>query len=315
MSVVKRLLHPHYVANVLLAMTYPVQQLIAHPDLLSQTSVATYSRWLLPAMVVMAIKVKGSQSAEELVSIIALYLKVFCVYGFWTVSDDRLLAWGTSWSGSWRIVIFLFAWLVTFIAFPQPSYQGPSKVLYLDPQQLEYLTTPGNKGPLSPNTSSSTKLKNRKKTAKIVELDDNGNDIQEIEQNSDKGAKSELDPSHYWVIAFNATWSSPCRHFEAPLARCSINVQFGRIDMDLVPEGDDIAAKHKINLAATTLDLPTLILFKDGQPLKRLPPKVGTMAAGEVLGKVGWDRSESSVVQAFELAALGTGKESFATKS
>lgn len=93
------------------------------------------------------------------------------------------------------------------------------------------------------------------------------------------------------------------------------NVNFAKIDMDLVPEGDQIAEKFKISLAATTLDLPSLILFKDGKALKRLPLKIGTMAAGEVLGKVGWDRSESSVVQSFELATLGSGKESFVTQS
>jgi len=85
--------------------------------------------------------------------------------------------------------------------------------------------------------------------------------------------------------------------------------------MDLIEEGDQIAERFKINLAATTLDLPTLILFKDGKALKQLPLKLATKVGGEVLGKVGWDRSESSVSQAFELPLLGTGKESFTRES
>ncbi|KAI9234305.1 MAG: hypothetical protein BYD32DRAFT_423855 [Podila humilis] len=320
MSVVKRLLHPHYVANSILATAYPVRQIVMHPELVSSTSVATYSRWLLPAMAILSIKVKGSQSAEELVSVIALYLKVFSVYGFWIISDERISLWGSSWSGSWRVFLFLLVWLAVFIAFPQPSYQGPSNVIWLDASQLEYLTTPGNKAPSSSSSTSSTKLRNRKDNAKIVELDENGDEIDQDKEELSEGKKTELDPSHYWIIAFNTTWSSPCRHFEAVLARCSItyekkNVHFAKIDMDLVSEGDQIAEKFKISLAATTLDLPSLILFKDGKALKRLPLKIGTMAAGEVLGKVGWDRSESSVVQSFELAALGSGKESFVTQS
>jgi thioredoxin-like negative regulator of GroEL len=94
------------------------------------------------------------------------------------------------------------------------------------------------------------------------------------------------------------------------------DVHFAKIDMDLHPEEEDhIAEQFKISLAATTIDLPTLILFKDGKPLKRLPAKLSTKVGGDVLGKVGWDRSESSVVSAFELAKLGTGRESFASSS
>ncbi|KAG0086870.1 hypothetical protein BGZ93_003985 [Podila epicladia] len=320
MSVVKRLLHPHYLANSILATVYPVHQIVMHPELLSTASVATYSRWLLPAMIILSVKVRGSQSAEELVSVIALYLKVFCVYGFWAISDERIPLWGSSWGGWWRVFLYLLAWLVIFIAFPQPPYQGPSNVIWLDASQLEYLTTPGNKVSSSSGSTSSTNLRNRKDKSKIVELDENGDEIDQDGEDQSKGKKTELDPSHYWIIAFNTTWSSPCRHFEAVLARCSItyekkNVHFAKIDMDLVPEGDQIAEKFRVSLAATTLDLPTLILFKDGKALKRLPLKIGTMAAGEVLGKVGWDRSESSVVQSFELVALGSGKESFVTQS
>lgn len=118
MSVVKRLLHPHYVANSILATAYPVHQIVMHPELLSTASVATYSRWLLPVMVILSVKVKGSQSAEELVSVIALYLKVFCVYGFWAISDERIPLWGSSWGGWWRVFLYLLAWLGKWIDSP-----------------------------------------------------------------------------------------------------------------------------------------------------------------------------------------------------
>lgn len=85
--------------------------------------------------------------------------------------------------------------------------------------------------------------------------------------------------------------------------------------MDLYGEGDQIAERFKISLAATTIDLPTLILFKDGKALKRLPVKLWAKVGGDVMGKVGWDRSESSVANAFELAKLGTGRESVASPS
>ncbi|KAF9574572.1 Thioredoxin- transmembrane protein 2 [Mortierella alpina] len=329
MSLAKRLSHPHYVANVCLAAAFPAYQLITHPESLNNSTIAAYLRYLLPATVVLYIKVMSSHSAEELVSVIALYLKVYSLYGFWTIAEDREMIWGGSWSGWWRVASYLFAWLCIFIVFPQPPYQGPSKIIALDPKKLEFLTTPvpqSGKGKGRAEDHSATR--NRGSAAKITELDDNGelvdDDVGLTRQVKDQSREkfktpfgSDLDPSHYWIIAFNATWSSPCRHFEAVLAGCSIkyekkNVHFGKIDMDLFVEGEQIAQRFKINMAATTLDLPTLILFKDGKALKQLPLKLGTKLGGEVLGKVGWDRSESSVLRTFELTNLGTGKESFA---
>ncbi|KAF9133892.1 Thioredoxin- transmembrane protein 2 [Mortierella sp. 14UC] len=343
MSIVLRILHPHYVINALLALSYPIYQVINHPDLLSQSSIGTYSRYLLPALALIVIKVRGAQSAEELVSVFSLYMKVFSLYGYWAISNERIEFWDTTWSGSWRFVFFMLAWSVVFIALPQPPYQGPSKVIWLDSAQLNFLTTPGEKKSKGKgHADEHSNVKSRHSSAKIVELDEDDEELLDDEQeaenpyhhhehgqhcNHDHGhdhgqlhprqkATSDLDPSHYWIIAFNATWSSPCRYFEAAHANCSIkydrvNVHFAKIDMDLFADGDEIAERFKINLGATTLDLPTLILFKDGKALKQLPPKIPTKVGGEVLGKVGWDRSADSVESAFELAKLGTGKESF----
>ncbi|KAG0301144.1 hypothetical protein BGZ98_008596, partial [Dissophora globulifera] len=313
MSLAKRLLHPHYISNVVLASTYTAYQLITHPELLSSSSVAAYSRYILPAGILLTIKVRGSQSAEELVGVVALYIKVYSLYGFWSIARERATLWGMSWSGWWRVVLFLFAWFVVFITFPQPPYQGPSKIVWLDASQLEFLTTPDLSK--SKGKGRASVLKNRSSTSKIVELDDNGDPLEDEQQHHDhdhyghdhhghdhhghdhhghdhahhhdkKETVAELDPTDYWIIAFNATWSSPCRNFEAVLAGCSIKydkkrVHFAKIDMDLVPEGDAIAERFKISLAATTLDLPTLILFKDGKALKQLPLKLGTTVGGE----------------------------------
>ncbi|CAO3573271.1 unnamed protein product [Mortierella alpina] len=238
MSVVKRLLHPHYVASVCLAVAYPAYQLITHPESLNTSTIAAYLRYLLPAIVLLYIKVKSSQSAEELVSVIALYLKVYSLYGFWTIAEDRAVVWGGSWSGWWRVAFYLFSWLSVFIAFPQPSYQGPSKIRSLDPSELEFLTMPAQlsskgKGRADDHSAAT----NRGATAKIMELDDNGEPVDENRVPTPQSVKdqsrekikassgSDLDPSHYWIIAFNATWSSPCRHFEAVLAGCSIKYE------------------------------------------------------------------------------------------
>ncbi|KAF9977224.1 Thioredoxin- transmembrane protein 2 [Actinomortierella ambigua] len=352
MSLVKRLLHPHYVVNVALALSFPVLIAIEHPDYISSKTIAPYLRYLLPVLVLLFLKIKGAQSAEELVSVLALYGKTLSAYGFWYIQDDRFALAGSSWNGRWRLFIFLFTWMAMFSLFPLPPYQGPSKVLQLNLAQLDYLSTPGvTKSGEQQAGSSTTKRSNkpthrRPQSAKIVEIGDDGeplesDDSEEDDQQQDSSSPpqeeseankefwhatsgtmklSDLDPSHYWVISLNTTWSSPCRYFEAVLARCSLrysraNVHYAKVDLDMEPGGEEMANRFRISMQATTIDLPTLVLMRNGEVLGQLPQKANTRIGGEVLGKVGWDRSESSVVSAFELAQLGTGRESFAKKN
>ncbi|KAG0229549.1 Thioredoxin- transmembrane protein 2 [Actinomortierella wolfii] len=350
MSLVKRLLHPHYVLNVALAISFPIVLAIEHPEYYNSKNIAAYLRYLFPVLALLFMKIKGSQSAEELVSVLALYGKTLATYGFWYIQYEGFTFAGSSWNGRWRLALFLASWMLIFALFPQPPYQGPSNVLQLNLAQLEYLTTPRNaKGKETGSSSATAKRTNksthrRPQTAKIVEIGEDGEPLESDEdddqeknqegsstqaesevdkefwQNNSESTKlSDLDPSHYWVISFNTSWSSPCRYFEAVLARCSIkysraNVHYAKVDLDMEPGGEEVANRFRISMQATTIDLPTLILFRNGEVLGQLPQKANTKIGGEVLGKVGWDRSEESVVKAFELAQLGTGRESFAKK-
>jgi hypothetical protein len=112
--------------------------------------------------------------------------------------------------------------LAVFIQLPQPPYQGPSKVITLNSTQLQLLTTPNQskKSKGKERADISSELRSRT-GAKIVELDEDGNPMKGDDDVQDD-AVSELDPNHYWIIAFTTTWSSPCRYFDAVLARCSI---------------------------------------------------------------------------------------------
>ncbi|KAG0268784.1 Thioredoxin- transmembrane protein 2 [Actinomortierella ambigua] len=342
MSLVKRLLLPHYVLNVALAISFPVLIAIEHPEYISSKTVTPYLRYLLPVLALLFLKIKGAQSAEELVSVFALYGKTLSTYGLWYIQDDRFNFAGSSWNGRWRLFLFLFLWMVIFSLFPLPSYRGPSNVWQLNLAQLDHLSTSGVRqsgerqaGSSSAAKGSSMVTHRRPQTSKLAEIDDDGEPLKSditgeddqqdgsslSKEESDGTMKlSDLDPSHYWVISLNTTWSSPCRYFEAVQARCSIkysraNVHFAKVDLDMEPGGEEMANRFRISMQATTIDLPTLVLMRNGEVLSQLPQKANTKIGGEVLGKVGWDRSEQSVVSAFELAQLGTGRESFAKSS
>jgi len=84
-------------------------------------------------------------------------------------------------------------------------------------------------------------------------------------------------------------------------------VHFGKLDVERWPT---LAKEYEVSLSPTSLDLPTLILFKNGKEIKRLPDKTGG-ADNEELKKIksqllkntkttwdrlGWDRSMVSLV-------------------
>ena len=127
--------------------------------------------------------------------------------------------------------------------FPEPSYSGPENVVYF----------------------------------RGVNLDD------EIQR----------DKRIVWVIAFYTVWSPSCVNFAPTFAKLSSkyfnlnqffkkewfnstlllrysldNLKFGKIDVGRFP---DVAAKYRINDTSFSRQLPTVILFKNGEEFCRRP--------------------------------------------
>lgn len=218
-----------------------------------------------------------SCTAEELVSVVTLYCKAFNVI--------MLYYYGKKW---W-MVLYIIGWALIFVLFPQPPYQGTTKAVELS------------------SSSLSKVLENKQANAKIVELDEDEQPLVDVPM------------AKYWVILIYANWSVASRNFEAVLAGLSLrydgpNVKFGKVDIDLYPA---VASKYHISGEAAAFDLPTLILFKDGKEVTRLPQLVASQraikgkdttaelsrkdAAKDTISRIGWNRSPASVIKAFRL--------------
>ncbi|CAO3674722.1 unnamed protein product [Umbelopsis vinacea] len=218
-----------------------------------------------------------SCTAEELVSVVTLYCKTFNLI--------MLYYYGKRW---WA-VLYAVGWILIFILFPQPAYLGSSKVLELTSESLPKV------------------LGGPKQQPKIVELDDDDMPLLDVPS------------AKYWVILIYASWSVASRNFEAVLAQLSLQydgdkVKFGKIDIDMYPA---VAQKYRVSGEAAAFDLPTLILFKDGQEFKRLPQLVSSQreikgkaaaaalsrkdAAKDTINRIGWNRSPTSVIKTFQL--------------
>jgi len=81
-------------------------------------------------------------------------------------------------------------------------------------------------------------------------------------------------------------------------------LRFGKIDLDLYPS---LSTDYSVSLSPTSLDLPTVVLLKNGREIKRLPVKSEEYGTGEGTGersknktlrnvketwdRLGWDRS------------------------
>lgn len=76
-----------------------------------------------------------------------------------------------------------------------------------------------------------------------------------------------------WLVEFYAAWNPASIDFASAFGELSskyglANLKFGKIDVSRYPES---ATKYKINTSFMSKQLPTIILFKEGQPIERRP--------------------------------------------
>ena len=75
------------------------------------------------------------------------------------------------------------------------------------------------------------------------------------------------------LIEFHAAWSPPCLHLEPAMAELSLkytkeDFKFGKFDVGRWPF---VAKTYSISTSAMANQLPTLILFKGGKEVARIP--------------------------------------------
>ncbi|XKL67524.1 hypothetical protein PGB90_003015 [Kerria lacca] len=216
----KTLLKPYYWINILMSFSYllakkmPVVCSYTFPksDVLCELD-GRESEILLLTLIVVMIRSRKSGSLTMINYITAsfMYCKVANLV-LWTYADIR--------TGILYAVLFL----VLAIWIPEPTYNGPSNVVYF-------------------------------RTA--VSLED------------------EISRNKYitWLICFYTTWNPSCANFAPIFAQLSAeyglnNLKFGKIDVGRYP---DAAKKFEISDASTSKQLPTLILFKNGEEVLRRP--------------------------------------------
>uniref|UniRef100_M4B2N0 Thioredoxin domain-containing protein n=1 Tax=Hyaloperonospora arabidopsidis (strain Emoy2) TaxID=559515 RepID=M4B2N0_HYAAE len=80
-------------------------------------------------------------------------------------------------------------------------------------------------------------------------------------------------PPNSWLVFFYADWSDSCVEHEPMLADLSLryssdSLQFGKIDVN---KWSDLALENRISVSTSSWQLPTLILFQNGEEVMRLP--------------------------------------------
>ena len=100
-----------------------------------------------------------------------------------------------------------------------------------------------------------------------------------------------------WLVVFFAAWSPPCVHLEPVVAELSLkygtgSLQFGKVDVGRWPH---VAKEHRVVVSPTSNQLPTLILFRKGQEVGRIPHvfRDGSVAKGRF--------RKNDIVKGFEL--------------
>ncbi|KAI9023027.1 hypothetical protein CLU79DRAFT_791911 [Phycomyces nitens] len=297
----QRLLHRYYIFHAIYGFSYVFIHLyhelsnVTHISELNQGDLKAY--YFLVGLSVW----KGfmASTAEELASVLLLYGKVFtCLVLYWEY-------------GFWRFVLYSIGWAVLSTFFPQPWYQGPTKIIELSENMLRerVLKSKKNKGK-SPAYSDVDDIKG----PRITEL--KSDDEEEVEETPTPASK-------YWIVMLYANWSVSCLNFEGVLAKLSLeydcnHIKFGKIDIDVFP---DVAQEFGISRDPASFDLPTLLLIQNGIEQKRLPELTVTKedadgnatsskanAAKNAITRLGWSKKAPTVINTFKLNKLRSEK-------
>ncbi|KAI9296623.1 hypothetical protein K502DRAFT_340835 [Neoconidiobolus thromboides FSU 785] len=110
-----------------------------------------------------------------------------------------------------------------------------------------------------------------------------------------------IDSAEYTILCLEMDWSPRCINMQPVLASVSLKytndkVKFGRINLE--ENEEEYSKKYKIDNSATSLQIPTLILFHHGKEIQRLPDIKSRFRGAKLTF---WDRSEESIVDAFKL--------------
>ncbi|KAI8372987.1 uncharacterized protein BYT42DRAFT_578787 [Radiomyces spectabilis] len=232
-----------------------------------------------------------ASTAEELASVVILYTKFFTVCNlYWKF-------------GMWRTVFYIFGWIAISTLFPQPWYQGPTKIIELTESAFRQRV-------LKPSKKSSAK-----NTMPIEDIE--GPRITEVHSDSAEESSASSASVKYWVVMLYANWSVSCLNFEGILAHLSLqytrdHMKFGKVDVDLYP---DIAQEFGISRDPASFDLPTLVLFQNGTEIRRLPELTikkenngqtasKADAAKDTITRLGWSKKAGTVIRSFQLDNL-----------
>jgi thiol-disulfide isomerase/thioredoxin len=211
----KKLVHPHYILNLMLALSYIfLKTLNPFCELLFSSCELDYREteilFFTVVIIVFRTRKQGAINMLPYVGTACMLAKLGNVILFFY--SDPIYG-----------VAFIVSCLLHLLLLPEPSYRGPEHVLYFRGIDLE------------------EELKSNKQVI--------------------------------WLVEFYAAWNPTCIDFASTFSELSAkynlqNLRFGKVDLARNP---DSAEKYKINTSPLSKQLPTLILFKNGQEEDRRP--------------------------------------------
>ncbi|KAJ8292220.1 hypothetical protein OF846_004540 [Rhodotorula toruloides] len=263
-DVVKRLSHPHYVANSLLCAVLPALLLLSL-DLRSSPAVTTA---LVAAPVLLALSVglrKDSDNIESLHESVTFQLRLFNLFGLFFLRNEIGITKG------W-VLAYFGVWMVCSFLFPQPSYLGPHKLKVLTSETFDthiLLLSPADSVHLV-------------EEPKIVELPDETPDEPAVP------ASSPPDPTQYHLVLFYADYDKKSRDLELTLARLSNELTTPVLDFCLLDSAKAPTTFYDLGISTSPMafDIPQLRLYKGGKVVQQYP-----LSEGEARRKMRRERS------------------------
>lgn len=264
----RRFLAPYYLVHAAIPLVYLTFRLFIWPQeklgWLQKSQgflgIAVFARefevFLLLMLVVLS-RFRRSPTWDHFLVSLALFVKTYVAVMLWNV-DRAYLAW---------YGIFV---TVVFIVLRRPRYYGPTKVRKLDVSNFKQVIIDGPRtrhlarNSVSSADSDSSRGGGGKASSKSTKKTRKGKATAGDSENS------------AWLVEVTAGWHTSSTLFAPMFAELSLRfsteeLKFGTIDV--AKRGNaEIAASFNVNTGVRSKQLPTYILFENGEEVERLPP-------------------------------------------
>jgi len=284
-----RYFKPYYILNLLLIFAYPATRLLFSwgSKVYDNQGYRREDSILFVLVAISIVKYRRSCTFEHFVAEFFWLAKLSEMTMYFFI-DFQAFMW------------YILACTILYLFFRAPKYDGPSNMIHIkNEDQFDDLIIEDK--PYKPRKDNG-----EDDNAEDNDQQRNSSKFKPGKKNQNANFPKPKGETNVWFVEFYANWAESCVYTKAiwsdySLKYTTTRLRFAEVD---VANLKDLATRYTINTSVMSRQLPTLILFEDGEEKLRFPPI--SQESGKVGKVLKYDKVEIAKYFDLDKRYLGT---------